>query len=58
MAGNRLTIKLTDDQQNQIRVATGKSITELNIDVATTSQLTDKDLDHVSGGPIFIDKGA
>ena len=34
MAGNKLTIKLTDDQQNQIRKATGSIIKELNIDVA------------------------
>jgi bacteriocin-like protein len=50
MAGNKLTIKLTDDQQNQIKKATGKSITELNIDIAATSALTEKELDHVSGG--------
>ena len=49
MAG-KLTIKLTDDQQNQINNATGRSITELNIDIAATSALTEKELDHVSGG--------
>jgi hypothetical protein len=50
MAGNKLTIKLTDDQQNQIKSATGKSITELNIDVAAVSDFAEKDLDHISGG--------
>jgi hypothetical protein len=50
MAGNKLTIKLTDDQQDQIKKATGKSITELNIDIAATSALTEKELDWVSGG--------
>ena len=50
MAGNKLTIKLTDDQQNQIRKATGRSITELSIDVAATQALNDKDLDQVAGG--------
>ena len=55
MAGNKLTIKLTDDQQNQIKTATGRSITELNIDVAATGHLTEKDLDQIAGG-IVIDK--
>ena len=50
MAGNKLTIKLTDDQQDQIKKATGKSITELNLDIAATSALTQKELDDVSGG--------
>jgi len=50
MAGTKLTIKLTEDQQNQIKNATGKSITELNIDVASISKLNEKDLDQVSGG--------
>jgi len=56
MAGNKLTIKLTDDQQNQIKSATGRSITELNIDLGAMSNLSEKDLDTVSGGstiPIF-----
>ena len=50
MAGNKLTIKLTDDQQSQIRQATGRSITELNIDLGATGHLTDKDLADVAGG--------
>jgi hypothetical protein len=50
MAGNKLTIKLTDDQQNQIRNATGRKITELNIDAAAISHLTEKELDQVAGG--------
>ena len=49
MAG-KLTIKLTDDQQKQIKDGTGKAITELNIDTAAISNLTDKDLDQVAGG--------
>jgi len=53
MAGNKLTIKLTDDQQNQIKSATGRSITELNIDLASTGQLTEKDLENVAGGETF-----
>jgi hypothetical protein len=55
MAGNKLTIRLTDEQQNQIRNATGKNITELNIDLAATGHLSEKDLSEVSGG-IVIDK--
>jgi hypothetical protein len=50
MAGNKLTIKLTDDQQNQIRKATGSIIKELNIEVAATHALSDKDLDEIAGG--------
>jgi hypothetical protein len=56
MAGNKVTIRLTDDQQSQIKNATGRSITELNIDVAATGQLSDKDLDQAAGG-IVIDYG-
>jgi hypothetical protein len=54
MAGNVLTIKLTDDQQKQIRDATGKSITELNIDLASTGHLSEKDLEQVAGGALFV----
>ena len=50
MAGNKLTIKLTDEQQSQIKKATGRSIRELNIDLGATGQLTEKDLDIASGG--------
>ena len=50
MAGNKLTIRLTDEQQKQIESATGKSIIELNIDLASTGQLTEKDLQQLSGG--------
>ena len=50
MPGNKLTIKLTNDQQTQIRDATGKTVTELNIDLASTGHLTEKELHQVSGG--------
>jgi bacteriocin-like protein len=50
MAGNKLTIKLTNDQQNQIKNATGRKITELNIEAAAISQLSEKELDQVAGG--------
>ena len=57
MAENKLTLKLTQDQQNQIRQATGKNIAELSIDLAAKGHLTDKDLDQVSGGPIYMKYG-
>jgi len=50
MAGNKLTIKLTDDQQKQIKDATGRAITELNIDLSATVNLSEKDLENVTGG--------
>ena len=50
MAGKKLTIKLTEDQQKQIKAATGHSIKELNIDVAANGQISDQALDHVAGG--------
>ena len=50
MAENKLNIKLTDDQQKQIRDATGKRITELNFDLTALGRLSDKDLDQASGG--------
>jgi methyl coenzyme M reductase subunit C-like uncharacterized protein (methanogenesis marker protein 7) len=54
MAGNKLTIKLTDDQQDQIKKATGRGITEINIDLAATGNLTEKDLDNVAGGVVYV----
>ena len=53
MAG-KLTIKLTEDQQKQIKDATGKCIAELNIDAGAMGNLTDKELDQVAGGTIFF----
>jgi hypothetical protein len=50
MAGNKLTIKLTEDQQKQIKAATGKSLTELHIDLASTGDLTEGELGQVAGG--------
>jgi hypothetical protein len=49
-AGLELPIKLTDNQQKQIKAATGKSITELNIDLASTGHLTEKNLEQLAGG--------
>ncbi len=38
MAENKLTIALTDEQQKQIKDATGEGITELNIDLGSTGR--------------------
>jgi hypothetical protein len=50
MPNKKLTLKLTNDQKRQIKEATGKSISELNIDLASTGQLSEKDLDQVAAG--------
>jgi len=50
MEENKLTIKLTADQQTQIKNATGKSVAELNIELGATGQLTAKDVEAVVGG--------
>ena len=52
MAGKTLTLKLTGDQQKQIRDTLGKSISELNITLSSTGGLTENDLDKVTGGAI------
>jgi hypothetical protein len=50
MTGNKLTIKLTGEQQKQILDATGKAIAELNIDLGATGGLSEGELDQVAGG--------
>jgi hypothetical protein len=50
MAGKKLTINLTAEQQKQIKDATGKNIKELNIDISSTGNLSEKDLEGLSGG--------
>ena len=50
MAEDKLTIRLTDDQQKQIQGATGKKVTALNITGYVPSALTEQDLDKVTGG--------
>jgi len=56
MAGSKLTITLTDEQQKQIRDATGKTITELNIDLASMAPLSEDDLNVISGGAACFPK--
>ena len=50
MTGDTLTIKLTADQQNQIREATGRSVAELHLQIASRDELSDADLNQVTGG--------
>jgi hypothetical protein len=50
MANKSLTLKLTSDQRRQIKEATGKDVSEVNIEVGSTDQLTEKDLDRVAAG--------
>lgn len=50
MATRNLTVKLTTEQQKQISDATGKHISELTIDLASTGHMSEKDLDKVTGG--------
>ena len=50
MANKNLTLNLTSDQQRQIREATGKDVSELNIDLASAGEITEDDLENVAGG--------
>ena len=53
MPESKLTIALTEEQQKQIKDATGESITELNIDLSSTGHLTETDLEQVVGGKVL-----
>jgi len=50
MANKRITLKLTNDQKRQIREATGKDISEVNIALSSPDQLSEKDLERVAAG--------
>ncbi|HXR17938.1 MAG TPA: hypothetical protein VN777_17220 [Terriglobales bacterium] len=50
MANKNLTLKLTNDQKRQIRETTGKDVSELNIEIASTGQITQEDLEKIAGG--------
>jgi hypothetical protein len=54
MANKNLTLKLTANQQKQIKEATGKDIKEISLAVASTGQLTEKDLELVNAGGVRI----
>lgn len=45
-----VTIKLTGEQQKQIKDETGEDLTELNIDLPAMGDITEKELGEVSGG--------
>jgi len=50
MSDAKLTIRLTTEQQKQVLEATGKSYTELTIDLSRTGQLTERAL----GAVVFL----
>lgn len=50
MANKNLKLKLTNDQQRQIREATGKDVSDLNIDLALGGEITEDDLESIAGG--------
>ena len=50
MKANHVTIKLTSEQQKQFKDATGHNLSELNIDLTKTCDLSEKELENVSGG--------
>jgi len=50
MANKTLKLKLTNEQKQQIREATGKDVFEVNIDLASSGQLSEKDLEQVAAG--------
>jgi len=54
MTADKLTVRLTDDQQKQIQEATGKKVTALNIDLMAADQLSQSDLDSVAGGQGWV----
>jgi hypothetical protein len=54
MTADKLTVRLTDDQQKQIQEATGKKVTVPNIDLMAADQLPQSDLDSVSGGAVGL----
>jgi propanediol dehydratase small subunit len=50
---SKLTICLTNEQRQQIKDATGKSVTELHLDFSANGQLASEQLDRVQGGFSF-----
>ena len=47
---HKLTLKLTAEQQGQIKAATGKEITELSLDSGGNGEISDADLEGIAGG--------
>jgi hypothetical protein len=54
MAANILTITLTPDQQKEIKDATGRSVSELRVDLTTKGSLSEMELDKVAGGAMTV----
>ena len=52
LAPNILTITLTADQQKQIKDATGRSVSELRVNLTAKGSLSDTELDEVAGGAV------
>ena len=50
MPEKKLAIKLTGDQQRQVKDATGKDLSELHIDLTATGNLSEKELERVAAG--------
>jgi hypothetical protein len=50
MKKKNLKLKLTNDQQRQIRETTGKDVSELNIEIASRGQISEEDLEKIVGG--------
>jgi bacteriocin-like protein len=50
MTGNKLTLKLTAEQQKQIKDATGRAPTELQLSWATGDEISEAELANVIGG--------
>ena len=53
MGNNNLIIQLTDDQQKQIREATGKTVTELKLELSGKVPLSEAELSKVTGGAMM-----
>jgi hypothetical protein len=48
----KMTIQLTSEQQKQIKNATGKDATELNLSFGSQGELSESDLGLVQGGAV------
>jgi hypothetical protein len=48
----KITIQLTSEQQKQIKDATGRDMTEVNLGFARQGELGESDLDQVQGGAV------
>jgi len=50
MKGSKVTIQLTNEQQKQVKDATGKSLTSVNISLSASGELAEAELAQVAGG--------